>query len=88
MARDAIAFVAALGFDRVDILGFSIGSFVAQDIALIRPGLLRSMILASSAPQGAAGMHGWAADVIDAVGTAETGRGARFPVPASRGVRR
>jgi pimeloyl-ACP methyl ester carboxylesterase len=72
MARDAIAFVAALGFDRVDILGFSIGSFVAQDIALIRPGLLRSMILASSAPQGAAGMHGWAADVIGAVGTPET----------------
>jgi pimeloyl-ACP methyl ester carboxylesterase len=72
MAHDAIAFVAAMGFDQIDILGFSIGSFVAQDIALIRPGPLRRMILASSAPQGAAGMHGWAPDVIGAVGTPQT----------------
>jgi len=55
-------------FGTADILGFSIGSFVAQEIALIRPGVLRKVILASSAPQGAAGMHGWAADVIGAVG--------------------
>ncbi len=68
MARDAIAFLAAMGFGQVDVLGFSIGSFVAQEIALIRPGLLRRLILASSAPQGAAGMHGWAADVVGAVG--------------------
>jgi pimeloyl-ACP methyl ester carboxylesterase len=68
MAHDAIAFVAAMGFDEADILGFSIGSFVAQEIALIRPGLVRKLILASSAPQGGTGMHGWAADVIEAVG--------------------
>jgi pimeloyl-ACP methyl ester carboxylesterase len=71
MAHDAVAFLAAMEFDQVDILGFSIGSFVAQEIALIRPGLLRRLILASSAPQGAAGMHGWAADVIGAVGAPE-----------------
>ena len=70
MARDAIAFVEAMGFERVDLLGFSIGSFVAQEIALIRPALLRRVVLASSAPQGAAGMHGWAPDVIGAVGPA------------------
>jgi pimeloyl-ACP methyl ester carboxylesterase len=52
MAHDAIAFLAAMGFDQADLLGFSIGSFVAQEIALIRPGLVRSLILASSAPQG------------------------------------
>ncbi|MGO8962015.1 MAG: alpha/beta fold hydrolase [Streptosporangiaceae bacterium] len=69
MARDAIAFLAAMDFDRVDILGFSIGSFVAQEIALIRPAVLGRMILASSAPKGGAGMHGWAADVISAVGS-------------------
>jgi pimeloyl-ACP methyl ester carboxylesterase len=69
MAHDALAFLAAMEFDQVDILGFSIGSFVAQELALIRPDLLRRVILASSAPQGAAGMHGWAADVIGAVGT-------------------
>jgi pimeloyl-ACP methyl ester carboxylesterase len=71
MAHDAIAFLTAMELDQVDILGFSIGSFVAQEIALIRPGLVRRLILASSAPQGAAGMHGWAADVIGAVGTPE-----------------
>jgi pimeloyl-ACP methyl ester carboxylesterase len=49
-----------------------LGSFIAQEIALIRPGLVRRMILASSAPQGAAGMHGWAPEVIGAVGKPET----------------
>jgi pimeloyl-ACP methyl ester carboxylesterase len=72
MARDAIAFLDALDVRRVDLLGFSIGSFVAQEIALIRPDLLRRVVLASSAPQGAAGMHGWAPEVIGAVGAPET----------------
>jgi pimeloyl-ACP methyl ester carboxylesterase len=72
MAHDAIAFIEAMNFQRVDLLGFSIGSFVAQAIALIRPDLLRRMVLASSAPQGAAGMHGWAAEVIGAVGAPQT----------------
>src|SRR5262245_46543018 len=58
MARDAIAFIDALELERIDLLGFSIGSFVAQEIALIRPDLLRRVVLASAAPQGAAGMHG------------------------------
>jgi pimeloyl-ACP methyl ester carboxylesterase len=72
MARDAIAFLAALELSQVDLLGFSIGSFVAQQIALTRPALVRSLVLASSAPQGAAGMHGWAREVIGAVGTPQT----------------
>jgi pimeloyl-ACP methyl ester carboxylesterase len=72
MARGAIAFIDALGLQRVDLLGFSIGSFVAQEIALIRPDLLRRVVLASAAPQGAAGMHGWAPEVIAAVGSPET----------------
>jgi pimeloyl-ACP methyl ester carboxylesterase len=71
MAHDAIAFIEAMSFQQVDLLGFSIGSFVAQEIALIRPDLLRRVVLASSAPQGAAGMHGWAPDVIGAVGQPE-----------------
>ena len=37
MARDAIAFLAAMEFGQADLLGFSIGSFVAQQMALIRP---------------------------------------------------
>jgi pimeloyl-ACP methyl ester carboxylesterase len=71
MAHDAIAFIEAMSFQRVDLLGFSIGSFVAQEIALIRPDLLRRVVLASSAPRGAAGMHGWAPEVIGAVGQPE-----------------
>ena len=72
MAHDAIAFITARQFSRVDLLGFSIGSFVAQEIALIRPDLVRRVVLASSAPAGAEGIHGWAADVIGAVGKPET----------------
>ena len=71
MAHDAIAFMEALTLERVDLLGFSIGSFVAQEIALIRPDLLRRIVLASSAPQGAAGMHGWSPEVIGAIGGRE-----------------
>ena len=72
MACDAIAFIAAMRFTQADLLGFSIGSFVAQQIALVRPAIVRRLVLASSAPQGAAGMHGWAPEVIGAVGTPKT----------------
>ena len=72
MARDAIAFLAAMQISQADLLGFSIGSFVAQQIALTRPAMVRRLVLASSAPQGAAGMHGWAPEVIGAVGTPQT----------------
>jgi pimeloyl-ACP methyl ester carboxylesterase len=72
MALDAIAFVEAMDVQEADLLGFSLGSFVAQEIALMRPDLVRRLVLASSAPQGAAGMHGWAPEVIGAVGQPET----------------
>ncbi|HEX4258376.1 MAG TPA: alpha/beta hydrolase [Streptosporangiaceae bacterium] len=72
MARDAIAFLAAMNFSQVDLLGFSIGSFVAQQITLVRPAIVRRLVLASSAPQGAAGMHGWVPEVIGAIGTEHT----------------
>jgi pimeloyl-ACP methyl ester carboxylesterase len=70
MAHDALAYLTAmdLGLGQVDILGYSIGSFVAQEMALVRPDLIRKLVLASSAPKGAAGMHGWAPEVIGAVG--------------------
>ena len=72
MALDAIDFIDALDTGEVDLLGFSIGSFVAQEIALIRPASVRKVVLASSAPKGASGMHGWAPAVIGAVGKPET----------------
>jgi pimeloyl-ACP methyl ester carboxylesterase len=72
MALDAIDFVDALGLEEADVLGFSLGSFVAQEIALVRRTVVRKLVLASSAPQGASGMHGWAPEVIGAVGKPET----------------
>src|SRR5271170_3031268 len=41
MAHGATAFMAAMGFEQVDLLGFSIGSFVAQEISLLRPDIVR-----------------------------------------------
>jgi pimeloyl-ACP methyl ester carboxylesterase len=72
MAYESITFIEALDLGPVDLLGFSIGSFVAQQIALTRPAIVRRVILASAAPQGAVGMHGWAAAVIGAIGTPQT----------------
>src|SRR5512132_591429 len=65
-ARQMIAFVGALGLDRIDLLGFSIGGFVAQEIALVRPTLLRRLVLAATGPKGAPGMHGWRDDIAAA----------------------
>jgi pimeloyl-ACP methyl ester carboxylesterase len=44
MAIDAIAFLEAMEFDQVDMRGFSIGSFVAQEIALVRPAMVRHLV--------------------------------------------
>src|SRR6266702_7637784 len=41
MSKDAIAFAEALGLEQVDLLGYSIGSFIAQEVTLARPALVR-----------------------------------------------
>lgn len=56
MARDAIAFIRALGFKQVDLLGFSLGGGVAQAVALQAPDLIRRMILAGTGPRGGGGI--------------------------------
>ena len=56
MGRDAIAFIRALGFRQVDLLGFSLGGGVAQMIALQAPDLVRRMILAGTGPRGGGGI--------------------------------
>jgi pimeloyl-ACP methyl ester carboxylesterase len=71
MAADALDFIDALDLDEVNLLGFSLGSFVAQEVALARPNKVRRLVLASSAPQGAPGMHGWDKAVIAGVGGRE-----------------
>ncbi len=57
--RDALAFIDALGLSEVDLFGFSIGGFAAQEVALQRPHLVRRLILAGTGPQGGREMHGW-----------------------------
>ena len=56
MADDAIAVVRALGFNTVDLLGFSLGGFVAQDVVLKAPGLVRKLILTGTGPAGGTGI--------------------------------
>lgn len=57
MALDGIALIRALGLDKVDLLGFSLGGFVAQDVALKAPGLVRKLILTGTGPAGGAGIE-------------------------------
>ena len=52
MAAHALAFLDALGLERVDLLGFSLGGMVAQEIALARRSLVRKMLLVGTAPEG------------------------------------
>ena len=66
VARNMIASITELGLDEVDLLGFSIGGFVAQEIALVRPTLVRRLVLAATGPKGAPGMHGWREDIAAA----------------------
>ncbi|EHP40995.1 alpha/beta hydrolase [Cupriavidus basilensis OR16] len=56
MARDAIALIHALGFETVDLLGFSLGGFVAQDMVLKAPGLVRKLMLTGTGPAGGQGI--------------------------------
>jgi pimeloyl-ACP methyl ester carboxylesterase len=51
MAVDALAFADALGLSTIDVLGFSIGSMVAQEIALQAPELVRRLVLVGSGPR-------------------------------------
>jgi pimeloyl-ACP methyl ester carboxylesterase len=53
MGANAIAFIKALGLAKVDVLGFSIGGMVAQEIALQAPDLVRRLILVGTGPRGA-----------------------------------
>jgi pimeloyl-ACP methyl ester carboxylesterase len=57
MASDAVAFIRALGFDQVDLFGFSMGGMIAQVIAQQEPRLVRKMILAGTGPAGGEGIE-------------------------------
>ena len=56
MAADAIDFIRALGHDKVDLFGFSLGGAVAQLVALQAPDLVRRMVLSGTGPRGGGGI--------------------------------
>ncbi|RMR15756.1 Alpha/beta fold family hydrolase [Pseudomonas amygdali pv. ulmi] len=57
MARDTLELVRAMGYRQVDLIGFSMGGFVAQDLALKAPDLVRKVILAGTGPAGGHGIE-------------------------------
>src|SRR5258705_4842808 len=57
MAKTAIKIISALGIKKCDVLGYSIGGFIAQTIAATKPDLLRKIILVGTAPQGTKALH-------------------------------
>jgi pimeloyl-ACP methyl ester carboxylesterase len=56
MADDAITFIKAKGFQQVDLLGFSMGGMIAQEVVLKEPQLVRKLILAGTGPAGGPGI--------------------------------
>src|ERR1700704_6501598 len=56
MAANAAAFIKALGLAKVDVLGFSLGGFVAQALTLADPSLVRRLILVGTGPRAGEGM--------------------------------
>lgn len=70
MARDAVTFIRALGFDQVDLFGFSMGGMIAQVIAQEEPQLVRKMILAGTGPAGGEGI-----DKVTRISYLDTARG-------------
>src|SRR5712671_404883 len=56
MGANAVAFTRALRLNKADVLGFSIGGMVAQELALQAPAFVRKLILVGTGPRGGQGM--------------------------------
>ena len=52
MADDAYTFIRALGYDKIDIFSFSLGGFIAQDLVVKHPELVRKLVLTGTGPRG------------------------------------
>jgi len=59
MTHDAVGFIKALGLTRIDVLGFSLGGFIAQHLAQQYADLVRKLIIVGAAPQGAKVLEGF-----------------------------
>lgn len=60
MAHDVASFIKAMGFKKVNVLGFSMGGFIAQQLTLFHPELIDKLILAGTGPKGGEGI----ADIV------------------------
>ncbi|MGC4994351.1 alpha/beta fold hydrolase [Nocardia salmonicida] len=73
MADDAYTFITALGFDEADVFAFSLGGFVAQELVLKHPALIRKLVLTGTGPKGGKGIDKVAAttyrDILRATAT-------------------
>ena len=76
MARDAVTFIPALGFDQVNLFGFSMGGMIAQVVAQEEPQLVRKMILAGTGPAGGEGIN-----KVTRISYLDTARGLLTPGP-------
>jgi pimeloyl-ACP methyl ester carboxylesterase len=56
MAANAAAFIKALGLAQVDVLGFSLGGLIAQELAIAESDLVRRLVLVGTGPRGGEGM--------------------------------
>ena len=56
MADDAVTFITALGFDKVDLFTFSLGGMVAQALVIEHPDLVRKLVLTGTGPAGGTGI--------------------------------
>ncbi|HCE5827423.1 TPA: alpha/beta hydrolase [Pseudomonas aeruginosa] len=72
LAADIIAFIHALGLPQVDVFGFSLGGFVAQQIALDAPTLVRRLILTGTGPSGGEGMAEFSPQVKEIIARPNT----------------
>jgi pimeloyl-ACP methyl ester carboxylesterase len=70
MAKNAIAFIEALGLNPVDIFGFSIGGMVAQNIVMQRPDLVRKLVLVGTGPRNGDSMQDLTPEAKTIVATA------------------
>jgi pimeloyl-ACP methyl ester carboxylesterase len=68
MARYAEAFVDALGISKIDILGFSMGGLVAQQITIDRPELVNKLILVGTGPKAGEGMQSLTPEAMEIFG--------------------
>lgn len=99
MGDHVAAFVNALGLPQVDVLGFSIGGYVAQSFVLRHPNLVRRLVLAGTGPrngetveefacfgscrQSRAGLRGFFVSLLRAFGSKSGGRKGILGSPSS-----